>query len=73
MGGGAPTVLNAANEVAVEEFLAGKLGFLDIAKVVEKTLQVMPARPPGTIADVWELDREARRLASGMAGLAKKN
>jgi 1-deoxy-D-xylulose-5-phosphate reductoisomerase len=72
-GGGAPTVLNAANEVAVEGFLAGKLGFLDIAKVVESTLQAMPARPPGSIEDVWELDREARRLASGAAGLAEEN
>jgi 1-deoxy-D-xylulose-5-phosphate reductoisomerase len=71
-GGGAPTVLNAANEVAVEGFLAGKLGFLEIAKVVESTLQAMPARPPGSIADVWELDREARRLASGAAGLAEE-
>ncbi len=72
-GGGAPTVLNAANEVAVEGFLAGKLGFLDIAKVVESTLQAMPARPPGSIEEVWELDREARRLASGTAGLAEEN
>jgi 1-deoxy-D-xylulose-5-phosphate reductoisomerase len=72
-GGGAPTVLNAANEVAVEGFLAGKLGFLDIAKVVESTLEAMPARPPGSIEDVWELDREARRLASGAAGLAEGN
>ncbi len=72
-GGGAPTVLNAANEVAVAGFLAGKLGFLDIAKVVESTLQAMPARPPGSIEEVWELDREARRLASGTAGLAEEN
>ena len=66
-GGGAPTVLNAANEVAVEKFLAGKLGFLDIAKVVESTLEAMPTRPPSTIEDVWELNCEARRLASGIA------
>lgn len=66
-GGGAPTVLNAANEVAVEKFLAGKLGFLDIAKVVESTLEAMPTRPPSTIEDVWALNCEARRLASGIA------
>ena len=69
-GGGAPTVLNAANEVAVEGFLAGKLGFLDISKVVEDTLETMPTRPPGTIEEVWELDCEARRLAAGRLGLA---
>jgi 1-deoxy-D-xylulose-5-phosphate reductoisomerase len=73
VGDGAPTVLNAANEVAVEGFLARKLGFLDIARVVEGTLEAMPEGPAGTIEDVWELDREARRLAAGMAGLAGKN
>ena len=67
-GGGAPTVLNAANEVAVERFLTGKLGFLDISHVVEDTLQAMPARSPGTIEEVWERDREARRLAASKVG-----
>ena len=38
MGGPAPTILNAANEVAVEDFLAGRIGFLDIPRVVEETL-----------------------------------
>ena len=37
-GGAAPTVLNAANEVAVGSFLAGRIGFLDIAAVVEETM-----------------------------------
>ena len=73
VGNGAPTVLNAANEVAVEGFLARKLGFLDIARVVEGTLEAMPVRPAGTIEEVWELDREARRLAAGLAGVAGRN
>ena len=72
-GGGAPTVLNAANEVAVEAFLAGKLGFLDIARVVERTLEATPGRPPGSIAEVLELDREARLKASATLGLAGKS
>lgn len=72
-GGGAPTVLNAANEVAVAGFLAGKLGFLEIAKVVENTLEAVPARPPSTIEEVWALDCEARHLASGMVGMAEKS
>ena len=71
-GGGAPTVLNAANEVAVAAFLAGKLGFLDIARVVEGTLEAMPARPPGSIAEVLELNHEARRQASDKVGLTGK-
>ena len=73
VGNGAPTVLNAANEVAVEGFLAQKLGFLDIAKVVEETLEAMPERPARTIEDVWELDREARRRAAATAGLPGQN
>jgi len=69
-GGGAPTVLNAANELAVEGFLAGKLGFLDISKVVEETLETLPTQPPATIEEVWALDCEARRLAADRIGLA---
>ena len=72
-GGGAPTVLNAANEVAVEGFLAGKLGFLDISKVVEDTLQAMPTQPPATIEEVWALDCEARRLAADRVGAAGRS
>jgi len=68
-GSGAPTVLNAANEVAVDGFLAGRLGFLDIARVVERTLEAVPAGAPGSIAEVWALDREARRSAAATAGL----
>jgi 1-deoxy-D-xylulose-5-phosphate reductoisomerase len=68
-GGGAPTVLNAANEVAVEGFLAGTLGFLQIAEVVEKTLDSLPARLPRSIEEVWDLDREARALAASAAGI----
>jgi 1-deoxy-D-xylulose-5-phosphate reductoisomerase len=70
-GGGAATVLNAANEVAVEGFLAGRLGFLDIARVVERTLETLPAPACATIAEVWELDREARQAAAATAELAK--
>jgi 1-deoxy-D-xylulose-5-phosphate reductoisomerase len=63
-GGGAPTILNAANEVAVAGFLAGEMGFLDIARSVEHALAVLPAPPPESIADVRALDAEARRLAT---------
>jgi 1-deoxy-D-xylulose-5-phosphate reductoisomerase len=68
-GSGAPTVLNAANEVAVHGFLEGALGFLDITAVVEKTLNAVAAHVPSTIEDIWELDREARRVACDAAGL----
>jgi 1-deoxy-D-xylulose-5-phosphate reductoisomerase len=62
-GGGAPTILNAANEVAVAGFLAGAIGFLDIARGVEDALSRVSAPPPASIADVRALDAEARRVA----------
>jgi len=62
-GGAAPTILNAANEVAVAAFLAGNLGFLDIPRVVEKCLAALAHAPLGTLADVEAADAEARRHA----------
>ncbi len=62
-GGGAPAVLSAANEIAVEGFLAGRLGFLDISRVVEKTLESMPDTAVETLDDVYGIDAEARRAA----------
>ncbi len=59
-GGAAPTILNAANEVAVAAFLAGTLGFLDIPRVVEKCLTTLAHGPLGTLADVEAADAEAR-------------
>ena len=63
-GGGAPTILNAANEVAVAGFMAGAIGFLDIARGVEHALGSIAAPPPASLADVRALDAEARRVAS---------
>ncbi len=65
-GGGAPTILNAANEVAVRAFLEGRIGFLDIAGVVEDTLSGLPSAPLLSLEDVWNVDREARAIASGL-------
>jgi len=60
-GGGAPTVLNAVNEIAVEAFLAGRIGFLDIARTVEEALATpLAAVRPGTLEEVLRLDAEAR-------------
>ncbi len=63
-GGGAPTKLNAANEIAVARFLAGEIGFLDIARTVEDTLACCGGTAPDNINDVLALDSEARRVAS---------
>jgi 1-deoxy-D-xylulose-5-phosphate reductoisomerase len=62
-GGGAPTVLNAANETAVYAFLAGRIGFLDIAATVERTLEVMPGGVLDSLDDVYNLDEAARATA----------
>ena len=64
-GGAAPTVLNAANEVAVEAFIEGAVGFLDIVGIVERTLAAMPGGRLHSLEDVLGIDREARRRAAG--------
>jgi 1-deoxy-D-xylulose-5-phosphate reductoisomerase len=61
-GGSATCTLNAADEVAVEAFLEGRIGFPRIAEVVEETLSRVPVRQPGTIDDILEIDRESRSL-----------
>ena len=63
-GGTAPAVLNAANEVAVESFLAGRLPFTDIAVVIGDTLQAVAARQTDDLASVLSADKEARRWAA---------
>jgi 1-deoxy-D-xylulose-5-phosphate reductoisomerase len=65
--GGAPCVLNAANEVAVELFLARGLGFLDIAAVVAETLAALGSQPVSDLASILALDQAARREASRIA------
>ncbi len=62
-GGGAPTILNAANEVAVQSFLSGRIGFLDIVRIVEHTLETAPNGKLENLEDVGEADAAARRIA----------
>jgi 1-deoxy-D-xylulose-5-phosphate reductoisomerase len=70
-GGTAPAIFNAANEVAVEAFVAGALPFTGIAELVQQTLASVGAREPSSLADVLAADGEARRTASRLApGLA---
>jgi 1-deoxy-D-xylulose-5-phosphate reductoisomerase len=70
-GGSAGTVLNAANEVAVEAFLTKRIGFLAIASVVEETLgasSTLAALPRGSVEDVLAIDAEARGCARSLLG-----
>ena len=65
-GGSAPTVLNAANEIAVQAFLDRKIGFLDIATLVEETLGKVEHRALSSLEDVAEMDRQARDYAAAV-------
>jgi 1-deoxy-D-xylulose-5-phosphate reductoisomerase len=65
-GGTAPCVLNAADEVAVEAFLAGRIPFTTIAEVVERTLEALPAATPGHFEDLYAADAEARDHAQAL-------
>jgi len=73
-GGGstAPAIYNAANEVAVAAFLAGKLPFLAIAEVVDKTLQRLPHTEPRDLSDVLATDAQARQIATDLAAKTAK-
>jgi 1-deoxy-D-xylulose-5-phosphate reductoisomerase len=65
-GGTAPCVLNAANEIGVEAFLAGRLSFPGIANVVEATLDSLPAEPIGRFEDLYDADAAARARAAAL-------
>jgi 1-deoxy-D-xylulose-5-phosphate reductoisomerase len=62
-GGSATCTLNAADEIAVQAFLAGEIPFPAIAEVVEETLEETPCRTPGSIGEVLEIDRQSRDVA----------
>jgi 1-deoxy-D-xylulose-5-phosphate reductoisomerase len=72
IGGAAPTILNAANEIAVRSFLAEEIGFLDIVPMVEETLARLPAAAPRSLEDVRSLDAEARRAAEATLAQRRK-
>jgi 1-deoxy-D-xylulose-5-phosphate reductoisomerase len=64
-GGTFPCAFNAANEVAVAAFLERRIGFVDIAPLVEDALARVSGAPAGDLADLFEADAEARRHAGG--------
>lgn len=68
-GGGAPTILSAANEVAVEAFLSGRIGFLDIAGTVARVLDGMGGLPADTLDEVVDLDGRARDSATRICAI----
>ena len=64
-GGTAPAMLNAANEVAVDAFLNGRVRFTEIASIIEDVLNKEVSIPARCLADVFTADEQARRLAAG--------
>jgi 1-deoxy-D-xylulose-5-phosphate reductoisomerase len=70
-GRGAPTVLNAANEVAVRGFLSGQIAFLEITRIVERTLEKLPPMPAETLDDVCHIDALARHEAERLMAASK--
>jgi 1-deoxy-D-xylulose-5-phosphate reductoisomerase len=70
-GGTAPCVLNAADEVAVEAFLAGRIPFTRLPEVIERTLEAVPGGPVRHFDDLFDVDAAAREHARGVIeGLA---
>src|SRR5580700_10358478 len=69
-GGAAPTILNAANEIAVREFVGRRLGFSGIPALVEATLDAAERRgelaEPQSVEEALEIDHNARRLAADL-------
>lgn len=65
-GGTATAVFNAANEVAVEAFIKGKAGFLDIPAAIESALCAIPAATPNSFEEILDADRRAREHVSIM-------
>jgi 1-deoxy-D-xylulose-5-phosphate reductoisomerase len=65
-GGAAPTVLNAANEVAVACFLAGRIGFTDVPELAEQALERAAAQAPSSIDEVIAIDSQTRQAVGAM-------
>ena len=65
-GGSAPAVLNAANEILVEAFLAGRIGFRQIDRLIERVMQSMPLDAVSDIAALLQQDQRARQLAASL-------
>jgi 1-deoxy-D-xylulose-5-phosphate reductoisomerase len=73
VGGAAPVILNAANEIAVEAFLTKKIGFMDIAETVEQSLTACDMKAPQSLANVFEQDNEARRITHDVIARLRKS
>lgn len=64
-GGAAPTILNAANEMAVDAFLTGKISYMDISGMVDRALEAIERRSVANLEDVLEIDTYTRQVVAG--------
>ncbi len=67
-GGSAPATMNAADEIAVQAFIDGRISYGMISAIVEMSLERMGVQPIDTVADVLAIDAESRNIASDIAG-----
>lgn len=65
-GGNAPCIMNAANEIAVDAFLKGKIGFMQIPEIIENALNKVAFQSAITVESCFATDKEARRIAVEM-------
>ncbi|MEN6357021.1 MAG: 1-deoxy-D-xylulose-5-phosphate reductoisomerase [Armatimonadota bacterium] len=68
VGGTLAVVMNAADEVAVDLFLKGRIGFLDIAKIVRQAMESHTSKPSPSLEEIYEVDSETRRKVTETAG-----
>ena len=71
-GGSATCTLNAADEIAVQAFLKGEIGFTGIAATVNETLQRVANTSPCSVEELLEMDRRSREVARGIIRAAKR-
>jgi len=69
-GGNAPCVLNSANEVAVEQFLKEKIGFMEMSEIIEACMAKVPYIAKPVLDDYISSDEEARRIAKELVGIS---
>ena len=68
----APGIFNAANEIAVDAFIQDRIKFLEISKIVEKTLEFIENKEPNSIEEVLEYDEEARSVANRLVNTPRQ-
>ena len=67
--GTSPTVLNAANEIAVQSFLQKTISYVQIAEVIQHVMSEIPSQQPGSLQTIIAVDEESRHAAQDYINL----